>query len=148
MHSQALSNILRIGRCFRTYRRQQLSDTDLTPMQQLLISFICRNPGQRQDRIAGSLCLDKTTVAHHLLKLEKLGYVQRRVSPEDARERQIFPAQPALELYPRIHESYEAFTAALLVGLSEADQQELTRLSGILYRNALGLIHDREEDGA
>ena len=146
MHNQALNCILRIGRCFQTYRRQQLRDIDLTPMQQLLISHICRHPGQSQDCCAESLCLDKTTVAHHLLKLEKLGYADRRISPEDGRERLVFPTQAALALYPRIHASYETFTSALLVGLTEADQQELTRLSEILYRNALGLIREQEEE--
>ena len=111
--------------------------------QLLFESHICRHPGQSQDCCAESLCLDKTTVAHHLLKLEKLGYADRRVSPEDGRARCIFPTQAALAIYPRIHASYETFTAALLVGLSEADQQELTRLSELLYRNAIGLISDQ-----
>lgn len=141
MHSKALNCIFRIERCFQTYRRQQLQDTDTTPMQQLLISSICRHPGKSQDGYAEALCLDKTTVAHHLVKLEKNGYVDRQVSPEDSRVRLVYPTQAALELYPRIHESYETFTSALLVGLTEADQQELTRLAEILFRNAVGLIH-------
>ena len=145
MHSRALSNILRIGRCFQTFRRQQLRDTDTTPVQQLLISFVCRHPGKTQDEYAGLLCLDKTTVAHHLLRLEKLAYVDRRVSPEDGRARCIFPTQAAWEIYPRIHASYETFTEALLAGLSQEDQQELTRLSEILYQNALRLIGAQEE---
>lgn len=144
MSNRSLNYILRVGRCFRTYRRQQLSDTDLAPMRQLLISFVCRHPDRIQDSCADSLCLDKTTVAHHLVKLEKQGYVDRRVSPEDGRQRQVFPTQAAWELYPRIHEAYETFTAALLVGLTEEDQQELARLSEILYRNAVSLIRNRE----
>lgn len=145
MHSRALHNILRIERCFQTFRRQQLRDTDTTPVQQLLISCICRHPGKSQDEYAEFLCLDKTTVAHHLLKLEKLGYVDRQVSPEDGRARCIFPTPAAQELYPRIHESYEVFTSALLIGLSEEDQKELTRLSEILYQNALRMINGQEE---
>lgn len=143
MRNKALNIILRIERCFQTFRRQQLRDTDTTPVQQLLISCVCRHPGKSQDGYAEALCLDKTTVAHHLVKLEKLGYVDRQVSPEDGRARCIFPTQAALAIYPRIHASYETFTAALLVGLSEADQQELTRLSELLYRNAIGLISDQ-----
>lgn len=146
MHSRALHNILRIERCFQTFRRQQMRDTDITPVQQLLISSICRHPGKSQDEYAEFLCLDKTTVAHHLVKLEKLAYVDRQVSPEDGRARCIYPTQAALDLYPRIHESYEAFTSALLTGLSERDQEELTRLSEILYQNALRMINGQEEE--
>ena len=146
MHNRALNNILRIGRCFQTYRRQQLRDTYTTPVQQLLISCVCRHSGKTQDEYAAFLCLDKTTVAHHLLKLEKLGYVDRQVSPEDGRARCIFPTQAAWEIYPRIHTAYEVFTAALLTGLSQEDQQELTRLSEILYQNALRMIGGQEEE--
>lgn len=146
MKSRALHNILRIERCFQTFRRQQLRDTDTTPVQQMLISCICRHPGKSQDDYAESLCLDKTTVAHHLLKLEKLAYVDRQVSPEDGRARCIYPTEAALALYPRIHASYETFTSAILTGLSQEDQQELTRLSEILYQNALKLIREQGEE--
>lgn len=145
MHNRALNNILRIERCFQTFRRQQLRDTDTTPVQQMMISFICRHPGKNQDEYAQLLCLDKTTVAHHLLKLEKQGYVDRQVSPEDGRARCIYPTQAALALYPRIHTAYEIFTAALLNGLSQEDQQELARLSEILYRNAVSMISGQGE---
>ena len=74
-----------------------------------------------------------------MLRLEKSGYVNRQVSPEDGRARCVFPTESALALYPRIHESHETFTSALLTGLSQEDQQELTRLSEILYQNALRL---------
>lgn len=139
MKSRALHNILRIERCFQIFRRQQLRDTDTTPVQQMLISCVCRHPGKSQDEYAELLCLDKTTVAHHMLRLEKSGYVNRQVSPEDGRARCVFPTESALALYPRIHESHETFTSALLTGLSQEDQQELTRLSEVLYQNALRL---------
>lgn len=145
MKSRALHNILRIERCFQTFRRQQLRDVDITPVQQLLISCVCRHPGKSQDEYAQWLCLDKTTVAHHLLKLEKGGYVDRQVSPEDARARRVYPTDAAWAIYPRIHGSYETFTSTILTGLSQEDQQELTRLSEILYRNAVSLINGQEE---
>lgn len=143
MHSRALHNILRIERCFQIYRRQQLRDTDTTPVQQMLISYICQHPGKSQDECAEFLCLDKTTVAHHLLKLEKMEYVDRQVSPEDGRARCVFPTQKALALFPRIHASYETFMSAFLSGLSHQDQQELTRLSEILYQNAVCLLSNQ-----
>ena len=107
----------------------------------MLISCVCRHPGNSQDEYAELLCLDKTTVAHHMLRLEKSGYVDRQVSPEDGRARCVFPTESALALYPRIHGSYEAFTSALMTGLSQEDQRELTQLSEILYQNALRLIN-------
>lgn len=146
MRSRALHNILRIERCFQIFRRQQLQDMDATPVQQLLISRICQCPGKSQDEYAEWLCLDKTTVAHHMLRLEKGGYIDKQVSPEDGRARCVFPTPAAQALYPRIHATYETFTAFILTGLSQEDQQELTRLSEILYHNALKLIREQGEE--
>ena len=85
MHSRALGNILRICRCCQMYRRQALRDTDLHPAQHLLISHICRRPGLAQEELIAELYLDKTTVAHHLAKLEEKGFIERRVAEDDAR---------------------------------------------------------------
>lgn len=140
MHSRVLGNILRIGRCCQMYRRQALRDTDLHPAQHLLISHICRRPGLAQEELIAELYLDKTTVAHQLMKLEEQGYIRREASAEDARCRRIYPTEKAEEIYPRVHGVFEEFTAGILAGLSEAEQEELERLTEILRRNALSLV--------
>ena len=139
MHSRVLGNILRIGRCCQMYRRQALRDTDLQPAQHLLISHICRRPGLAQEELIAELYLDKTTVAHQLMKLEEQGYIRREAAAEDGRCRRIYPTEKAAEVYPRVHGVFEDFTAGILDGLSEEEQEELERLTEILRRNALRL---------
>ncbi len=121
------------------YRRQALRDTDLHPAQHLLISHICRRPGLAQEELIAELYLDKTTVAHQLMKLEEQGYIRRETSAEDARCRRIYPTEKAEAVYPRVHQVFEDFTADILDGLSEADQEELERLTEVLRRNAISL---------
>ena len=140
MHSRALGNILRIGRCCKLYRRQALRDTDLHPAQHLLISHICRRPGLAQEELIGELVLDKTTVAHQLMKLEEQGYLRREAAAEDGRCRRIYPTEKAISVYPRIHKTFEDFTEGILTGLSEEEQAELERLTEILRRNAMRLV--------
>ena len=146
MHSRALGNILRIGRCCRLYRRRALRDLDLLPAQHLLLSHVCRRPGLAQEGLAGTLYLDKTTVAHQLNKLEELGYIRRESAPEDGRCRRIYPTEKGLEVYPRIHGAFEDFTAGLLEGLGEADRAELDRLTELLFRNAARMA-ERDKPG-
>ncbi len=136
MKHRELRNLLRISRCFDSYRRQQLKDVDLYPALHLFVSHVCRHPGCNQETLAEALCVDKTTVAHHLAKLEEKGYIERRVGQEDARCRQVYPTEKALALYPQLRAAYDAFYEGLLESLSPEDRQAVARLSEILYENA------------
>lgn len=140
MQFSELGNILRIGRAFDTYRRQVIKEPELHPGLQILLSHICRNPGCSQEFLVERVGIDKTTVAHHLVRLEEKGYIERRVSSHDARMREVYPTSKAEAIYPKLHEAHEVFHEALLKGLSKKDKQELSRLSDILYQNARELI--------
>ena len=145
MISRALGNILNIGRCCATYRKQQLKGLVLNPGQHLFITCICRHPGITQDRMAEALCIDKTTVAHRLARLETDGYIERRISPQDGRCRCVYPTAKALEVYPQVHGAFEQFTAQVLDGLSEQDKAELERLTELVRANAVRLIRQQKQ---
>jgi DNA-binding MarR family transcriptional regulator len=140
MRSRVLGNILRIGRCCKLYRKRALKDTELLPAQHLLLSYICRCPGLAQEGLAGTLFLDKTTVAHQLMKLEEQGYLRREAPAEDGRCRRVYPTEKALAVYPRIHEAFERFTEALLTGFSGEEQAQLEALTERLRANAVRLL--------
>ncbi len=140
MHSRTLGNILSIGRCCKVYRTRALEDTALRPAQQMLLSFVCRRPGLAQEELISDLHLDKTTVAHQLTKLEEEGYIRREIPAEDGRCRLVYPTEKASEVYPRIHEAFESFTAGILTGLDEDEQAALEKLTERLRRNALALL--------
>ncbi len=140
MQSRALGNILRIGRCCKLYRQRALRDTDLHPAQHLLISCVCRRPGLAQEELISALYLDKTTVAHQLMKLEEQGYLRREAPAEDGRCRRVYPTEKALAVYPRIHEAFERFTEALLTGFSGEEQAQLEALTERLRANAVRLL--------
>lgn len=147
MRSRTLGNIMRISRCCNTYRKQQLIKCPLNPSQHIYISYACRFPGCSQEQFASAICIDKTTVAHQLNRLEEAGYIERRVSPEDGRCRRIYPTKQAFDVYPEIHGAFEAFTEHILDGLTQEDRAELSRLTEILYQNALRLIQDTKTGG-
>ena len=144
MKYRAIGNITRISRCFSTYRKLKCPQIELKPHLQLLVSNICRMPGKTQDEYSAMLCLDKTTVAHMMQKLEKQGLISRQVSEKDARCRCVYPTEKALEIYPVIHGAYESFRDAVMEGLVEAELAELVRLTEIVYRNAVKLTEGME----
>ncbi|MBP5165905.1 MAG: MarR family transcriptional regulator [Oscillospiraceae bacterium] len=140
MRSRALGDILCIGRCFKIYRARSLADTELRPAQQMLLSHVCRRPGLAQEELISALYLDKTTVAHQLMKLEEQGYIRREAPAEDGRCRKVYPTQKALDIYPRIREAFELFTESILAGFGEEDRAELEKLTDRLRANALALL--------
>lgn len=142
MRSRALGNIMRISRCCNTYRKQQLKEYPLNPAQHIYISYACSFPGCSQEQLVSAICIDKTTVAHQLNRLEEDGYIERRVSEEDGRRRCIYPTDKSLAIYPQVHGAYESFTQKILEGLSEQDRSELSRLTEILCQNAIHLIQE------
>ena len=146
MQHSELGNILRVGRCFDIFRRQQMKDLDIHPGLTLLVGHICRNEGCSQEFLVEKVCLDKTTVAHHLARLEEKGYIERKVSAQDARVRLVYPTEKARKIYPGIHDSYNIFYDNLLNDLSEEDRKEVARLSDILYQNALRLVKEGPAD--
>lgn len=147
MPNNILGNILRISRSCNTYRREALPKVELYPALHLFITTTCRSPGLTQEQLAARFCLDRTTVAHQLNKLEKHGYIERRVSLEDARCRCIYPTEKAQLLFPSIHGAYVDFTEGLLEGLSEAEQAELSRLTDILNENAVRMMNRVRREG-
>ena len=128
MIQKALGNILYISRSYSTFQRSFAEGTELQPSQITLISYICRNPGSRQDSLTDALGIDKTRLTHRLNDLEKQGYIAREVSSEDARVRMVFPTEKAEVLYPELHAHFEAFTQEIFGDLEEQDYEALERL--------------------
>ena len=128
MSGRALGNVLNVSRCFSTYRLRQHKELPLHPGHHLLIICVCRTPGITQDGIAETLCLDKTTVAHRVAKLEQTGYVERRPSPEDKRAIQVFPTQKAIDAMPQIVRIFRCWESFVAQDLSEEERCQLASM--------------------
>lgn len=144
-HYQELSYLLRISRLFDIYRRQQMKDADLYPALFTCLSYVCRHPGRSQKEMAQNICVDKTTAAHHVARLEEKGYIVRRPSPEDRRVSLLEPTEKAMALAPMLHQTYENYYNCLLSDLSQEERAALGSLAERLFHSAQRLT--REDKG-
>ena len=100
-----MSSIMRkmnvISRCEAIYRTQKFCE-DLPGIFHSYILVICREPGMTQDWLARYLCVNKSNVTRHLARLEKDGYIERKVSLEDKREMLVYPTQKMLDVHPEV----------------------------------------------
>jgi len=67
----------------------------LTPSQAFMLRVILEKPQSYQNALAKEMNITKPTVSRGLDGLEKLGLIERRPSPDDAREMEIHPTKKA-----------------------------------------------------
>ncbi|WP_108508661.1 MarR family winged helix-turn-helix transcriptional regulator [Polynucleobacter acidiphobus] len=65
----------------------------LTPSQAFMLRVILEKPQSYQNALAKEMNITKPTVSRGLDGLEKLGLIERRPSPDDAREIEVHPTK-------------------------------------------------------
>ena len=95
--------IMKTYQSSKRYRADKL-DCGLAPFQELYIYRICRRPGESQDWLARTLCINKSNVARQLLSLEQSGFVTRSPDPNDRRILRVYPTEKAKEIFPQVEQ--------------------------------------------
>lgn len=107
---------------------QQKGFTDLRPSFLEVLLFISENEGPSIKDVGRGCGLKKQTMTSHLNELEKRGYIERRLNPNDRREQKVFLTDygekfklALMESVREIETNYEE-----LVGNVELDRIEHT----------------------
>ena len=74
----------------------------LTPAQAFMLRVILDKPESYQNALAKEMNITKPTASRGLDGLEKLGLIERRPSPDDAREIKVHPTRKAKALKERL----------------------------------------------
>lgn len=135
-----------ISRSQATYRQARVEADDLSAGQYALCLAIGRAPGRSQEEIARDLCLNKSTVARQLTRLEERGYVERRPLACDRRCFSVYPTEKLLGVLPSIKKSSVEWNALLSSGIDEGEmavflsvlEQMHTRASQIASEGEVG----------
>ncbi len=112
-----------ISRCEALYRSKKSSE-GLQGIYHSYVLCITKNPGMSQEKIAKHLCINKSNVTRHLEYLEKNGYVERRVSPNDKRELLVYPTDKMLAIHSEVISITKEWNSLLAEGFS-AEEMEI-----------------------
>lgn len=127
-----MSNIVRditeITRCGVQYRTQELAPMGLKACHASYLTEICAHPGISQEKLAQSICINKSNVARQVAILEEEGFVRRTPCCSDKRVMKLYPTEKTLELLPKITELLEAWQNCLTKDLTEQEQALLERM--------------------
>ena len=138
--SLALKTIERYARIFKN---QRLDELGLVRRQSEILYALRRRPGVSQDEIAEELLINKSGVTRQLTAMEEAGLVTRSVSPADRRVTQVYLTEKAVALLPEIHRINEEWSEFITEGLSEEEQELLTRV----LESVSARIHECMERG-
>lgn len=113
----------------------QAAGLELTPVQFAALDAIARQPGIDQAGLAAAISFDRATIGGVIDRLELKGYVQRLVSAQDRRARQLHLMPAGEQLLAASRPVVEALQAKILGPLSRAERATFVALA----HKALGL---------
>ncbi|HHU77072.1 MAG TPA: MarR family transcriptional regulator [Firmicutes bacterium] len=132
-----ISQLFRYG---RIYLARQLEPFDLGKGQFWLLFTLYQKEGITQEDLSQSLTLDKSTIARSVTRLEKAGYIYRKLSERDQRAYQIFLTEKAKKIGPQIHSILLKWNEVLSTGMSKEEIAAAHRLLIKLADNAANYL--------
>ncbi|MGI9218192.1 MAG: MarR family winged helix-turn-helix transcriptional regulator [Hydrogenophaga sp.] len=123
---------------------QAVGDLGVTPVQYAALRVVAQQPGIDQRTLARAIALDTSTTGGVVDRLEARGWLERRLSPDDRRARQLFLTpegqQGLADTLPGVQRSQEQVLAPLtprqriefmrLLRLLVTQNNELSRAPG------------------
>ena len=132
-----------ITRCINLYRSEH-SPGDLPGICHGYIFAVYHNPGKTQDWLAKHMFINKSTVARHLAKLERAGYVTREISKEDKRELLVYPTRKLKSVYPTIRDITQQWNSMIADAISEEELENFNRILDKIMEKSIGINSEKE----
>lgn len=132
-----------ITRCINLYRNEH-SPEDLPGICHGYIFAVYHNPGKTQDWLAKHMFLNKSTVARHLAKLERAGYVTREISREDKRELLVYPTRKLKMVYPTIRDLTQQWNTMIADTISEEEFDCFNRILDKIMEKSIEINSEKE----
>lgn len=141
--SQLIRDITEISRCGVQYRADQLAPMGLKSCHASYLTVICHNPGISQDKLARTICINKSNVARQAAALEEDGFIRRTPSAADKRVMELYPTQKTLDLLPQLNGVLDCWEDCITHDLNESEKELLSSLLSKMKSRAASYMEDR-----
>ncbi len=141
--SQIIQDILEIARCCVQYRADMLAPMGLKSCHASYLTEICANPGISQDKLARTICINKSNVARQAAILEEEGFITRRPSAADKRVMELYPTEKTLALLPQISQILKQWECCIGSSLTGEETEQLSILLAKMKVRATKYMEDR-----
>lgn len=137
--------IIKIAREHRKIVEKRISALGIHPSQHHFLMHIAKNGACTQNHIAEAMEVSAATVAVSLKKLEKGGYIEKRISPEDGRSNLIALTAKGEEVVQQSKNLFEEVDQGMFEALSEEQQNQLHMYMEQIINN-LKTMEERQEE--
>lgn len=124
------------------YINEQLKPYDIGAGQYQFLAMLYQNEGLSQDEIACLLKIDKGTTARAIAKLEKEGYVERKVFSVDKRIKKLYLTDKAYVFESKLFSILLGWTNVLTKDLSLEEQEFALKLLNKMALNAENFLDE------
>ena len=100
----------------------------LTPVQFAALNAVHTHPGIDQSTLASGIGFDTSTIGGVIDRLEVRGWVERRISPQDRRVRQLLVTEAGAELLAQVEASVLRTQERILAPLDAQEQKTFLRM--------------------
>ncbi|KAA0965944.1 MarR family transcriptional regulator [Sporosarcina sp. ANT_H38] len=118
------------------YINEQLKEFNLGAGQYQFLAVLYQNEGISQDEIASLLKMDKGTAARAIAKLEKEGYVERKIFIVDKRIKKLYLTEKAHAFESKLTSILQEWKDIITEGLSGDEQEYASKLLDKMSKNA------------
>ncbi len=122
-------SLFALARSHRALAAQLLREIDLFPGQELLLMQLFQQDRQSQNRLSQTLHLDHSTVAKSVKRLEDVGLVTRRRSPQDGRVTLVSLTEAGRKLESSVLNTWHKMESISSNGFTEHEKTLLLELS-------------------
>lgn len=133
------------SRLLRRAFDERVRELGLTAVQARLLLSLQKFPDNNQAFYAERLEVEPITLTRIVDRMEEAAWIERVADPADRRARRLHLTDKSRGIVSRLRARVEGLVADMSVGLSGAEQAELTRLLGIVSDNLAADRHAVKE---
>lgn len=115
------------------------NNVNIRSSQYSLLSYLSRNDGCTQSEIAEFLIVTPASVAMSIKKLEKEGYITRKIDKENMRCKRVFLTEKGMEVIKNNKEVFTKIDSEMFAGFNESELEQLGGYIERIYYNISNL---------
>ncbi|KRK95782.1 MarR family winged helix-turn-helix transcriptional regulator [Companilactobacillus futsaii] len=124
-----------IARSLDSISNIEFKQYDLTKGQYLYLARIYEHPGIIQEKVAEMIKVDRTTAARAIKKLESNGFIVRKQSQDNKKEKKLYVTKKGEETYPILSREETYSNEVALKGLSDSQKKQAFELLEVVEKN-------------
>jgi len=124
-----------IARSLDSISNIEFKKYNLTKGQYIYLARIYEHPGIIQEKVAEMIKVDRTTAARAIKKLELNGFIIRKQSDDNKKEKKLYVTKKGADTYPILYREEHYSNEIALKGLSPTERKQIFKLLEIVEGN-------------